>query len=246
MTLYPWAYHNRLERTIDEIEFELKRRNYHPEFLRRFLPWLESKGGHIGVGGHWRPNPSDTSAASRAGHSFHQNQQYRDGWFGPTAIDLVARTETGVWRSPRWDETPQSGTAESKQWGLHTFITGEPWHIQPIEIRGWWSWTLKLRPAPKENYPIPGEWVPRPPDPTPETETEAIVNQLPTLVQGAVGDDVKRVQALLNTHGARLQEDGHFGPNTHNTVKFFQGSNGLTVDGIVGRKETWPALLGVS
>lgn len=55
------------------------------------------------------------------------------------------------------------------------------------------------------------------------------------------GTDVKYLQARLNAHGAKLKEDGNFGPVTLAAVKAFQKAKGLTADGVVGAK-TWAAL----
>jgi hypothetical protein len=55
------------------------------------------------------------------------------------------------------------------------------------------------------------------------------------------GATVKVVQDRLNHHGARIPEDGRFGPATENAVKKFQGARRLEVDGRVGPK-TWAAL----
>lgn len=52
------------------------------------------------------------------------------------------------------------------------------------------------------------------------------------------GLKVKVVQHLLH-----LQQDGVFGALTEEAVREFQKTNGLTVDGVVGRK-TWTKLLG--
>ena len=54
---------------------------------------------------------------------------------------------------------------------------------------------------------------------------------------------VRTLQILLNKYnGARLSEDGIFGPATLAAVKAYQKSRGLEVDGIVGAK-TWAQLL---
>lgn len=84
-------------------------------------------------------------------------------------------------------------------------------------------------------------------DPTPDpTPTEALVRSLPTLRRGATGLHVKLLQACLNVHGANLVEDGQFGPATDSVVRYVQGLEGLTVDGIVGTGQTWPVVLGVA
>jgi peptidoglycan hydrolase-like protein with peptidoglycan-binding domain len=68
---------------------------------------------------------------------------------------------------------------------------------------------------------------------------------LAVLARGSEGEDVSRLQALLNVAaGAGLEEDGIFGPLTEAAVQDFQGSRALIVDGIVG-SQTWSALLSV-
>lgn len=91
-----------------------------------------------------------------------------------------------------------------------------------------------------------------PPGPIPTTSTEAIVNQLPLLTQGATGQHVKDAQALLNVHGAQLTTDGAFGPHTDAAVRSFQASRNVPNsvvnghgDGQVGA-HTWAALLDVA
>jgi peptidoglycan hydrolase-like protein with peptidoglycan-binding domain len=63
----------------------------------------------------------------------------------------------------------------------------------------------------------------------------------PTLRKGDRGEDVKRMQTLLNTFGHQLKVDGIFGSGTDKAVRSFQKSHRLTVDGICGPK-TWAAL----
>jgi hypothetical protein len=62
-----------------------------------------------------------------------------------------------------------------------------------------------------------------------------------TLRIGSSGDDVKALQAKLNSHGASLKVDGGFGPFTKLAVETFQRRGGLVVDGIVG-SATWRLL----
>lgn len=57
-----------------------------------------------------------------------------------------------------------------------------------------------------------------------------------TLKKGSIGDEVKKLQRLLN-----ITADSIFGSITEEAVKKFQKEHGLTQDGIVGPK-TWEAL----
>jgi putative chitinase len=57
-----------------------------------------------------------------------------------------------------------------------------------------------------------------------------------TLRKGAKGDAVRELQRLLC-----LEDDGHFGPVTHNAVVEFQREAGLLPDGVVGGL-TWAQL----
>lgn len=50
------------------------------------------------------------------------------------------------------------------------------------------------------------------------------------------GDDVKAIQRLLNSHGAKLTVDGVYGPRTATEVKTFQKTHKLVADGVVGPK----------
>lgn len=51
---------------------------------------------------------------------------------------------------------------------------------------------------------------------------------------GSYGDDVKRIQNVLNTLGYKLGVDGRFGKLTEDAVKNYQGQHTLWADGIVG------------
>lgn len=48
------------------------------------------------------------------------------------------------------------------------------------------------------------------------------------------GDDVKRLQTVLNTVGYKLHVDGIFGALTEAAVRNYQGQNSLKADGVVG------------
>ena len=57
------------------------------------------------------------------------------------------------------------------------------------------------------------------------------------LKQGSRGEDVKTVQRKLKNWGYYSGSvDGIYGPATKKAVEYFQRKNGLTADGIVGRK----------
>lgn len=58
----------------------------------------------------------------------------------------------------------------------------------------------------------------------------------PSLSMGDRGQQVKRLQEALNARGENLDTDGIFGPGTRAAVVSFQAKNGLTPDGIVGRR----------
>ncbi|WP_406144818.1 peptidoglycan-binding protein [Streptomyces sp. NBC_01012] len=64
----------------------------------------------------------------------------------------------------------------------------------------------------------------------------------PTLVAGATGDTVKRLQrALTAALGTTVKIDGTFGTDTDKAVRDYQSARKLTVDGSVG-PDTWTAL----
>jgi len=74
---------------------------------------------------------------------------------------------------------------------------------------------------------------------------ENMMQQLPTVQQGAADNTVRTVQGLCVARGfSNLVIDGVFGPATDHVVRTIQEARRLKVDGIVG-PETWPALLGV-
>jgi hypothetical protein len=69
--------------------------------------------------------------------------------------------------------------------------------------------------------------------------------EITTLRRGDSGPCVKNAQQQLIRHGFKPgPADGDFGAKTEAAVKKFQKARGLTVDGIVGKAQTWPALLG--
>jgi peptidoglycan hydrolase-like protein with peptidoglycan-binding domain len=75
------------------------------------------------------------------------------------------------------------------------------------------------------------------PLPAPNTTTlrGAIMNDWPTVTEGATGQHVRDVQALLNAHGASLLVDGLDGPKTTAALQTFQAEhhvpNSVRADG---------------
>lgn len=141
---------------------ELKRRysgGMEPEYARRLFAWIASKGGAVGIGSGSRPNPSNVSAASRAGQSFHQTQTFSDGSRYFCAVDLVHVNGGNRHRTIRWSEVPEEGSSEARKWGLHCNVQSpqEPWHMQPIEIDGFHGWANSGRRRPAPGYRIPGD-----------------------------------------------------------------------------------------
>jgi CBS domain-containing protein len=63
----------------------------------------------------------------------------------------------------------------------------------------------------------------------------------PVLDVGSSGPNVTRLQTSLKRAGFDLDVDGKFGPHTHDQVKAYKESRGLTADGVVDA-DTWHAL----
>ncbi len=74
-------------------------------------------------------------------------------------------------------------------------------------------------------------------------QTTSISATLPVLRNGDRGPEVVALQESLNALGYNAgTADGIFGPRTEAAVRAFQRDRGLSVDGVVGRQETWPAI----
>jgi len=158
MTRYPYGYDTGTMGMTDlRGRFEPK---MHPEFARRLFAWLESEGGMIGIGSGWRQTQPAKPGFAPDGRSFHQTQTWASGFKGYAAVDLVVKREVGKHRAPTWPETESA-----KRFGLHTFIKTppEPWHLQPVETRGWSTWVAAGRPDPDPEFRLPTDQ----PDPTP-------------------------------------------------------------------------------
>ena len=243
---YGYQYNYRTLREIQNILLL----HYHPEYVRRIIPWLHSKRGVLGVGGHWRATGTqpDKEGFAPEGKSFHQDQRFSDGFFGASAVDLcIARKDnTHSSEAIPWALVPKPGSAEALRWGLHCNIGSEVWHMQFHHMYGYTSWVNAGRPSPKVGYPIPVDVVP---PPTPSVKEAVVEVKLEILRVGSRGRDARRCQALLNArareHGSKIDvvaEDAHYGEVTAGIVKFVQGEEGLTMDGICGPR-TWQVLL---
>lgn len=75
----------------------------------------------------------------------------------------------------------------------------------------------------------------------PSRPSAAAISAQPTLRRGTQGAAVVRLQVALGRAGHPVAPDGYFGSQTEGAVRDFQGAEGLTVDGVVG-KDTWAAL----
>lgn len=236
--LYPTGYSTTMV-TIDDLFKRHHPDKMHPEFARRLRAWLISKEGRIGIGGSWRSTQPNKPGFAPEGKSFHQSQTFSNGRVAFCAVDLVHVNPGKSHRSPTWDEVLKQGSAETKRWGLHCNVDKEPWHMQPVEIDGWASWSNNGR---KDfgTIPIP-TLTPTPnPEPAKPDSNPALVFAYPgkPVRRGDKGVAVELIQAVV---GAKV--DGDFGAVTERRVKEWQKSKNLTDDGIVGAK-TWKTMFG--
>jgi hypothetical protein len=149
MVTYPNGYGTQ-RITLDEMKTKHAAK-MHPEFARRFFDYIESKNGLLGVGGGWRATGTQPVGPGFApeGKSFHQSQTFASGIVGYCAVDLVTGNGANVHKAPT-----QTDIADAPDFGLHTFIDGEPWHLQPLDIRGWQTWKNAGSPDPVAPTPI--------------------------------------------------------------------------------------------
>jgi hypothetical protein len=80
--------------------------------------------------------------------------------------------------------------------------------------------------------------------PAPVAIEEVNVAALPTLRQGASGQQVRNLQGLLIAAGRQVSVDGAFGPATTRSLTDWQRAAGGAPDGVAG-PWTWRTLLGV-
>lgn len=91
----------------------------------------------------------------------------------------------------------------------------------------------------KFDKPVPPGGVTPPPTKPPvqpPMQGDAIVTNWTTVKNGSKGPSVKSAQALLNTYGYGLVEDGDFGAKTEAATKKFQSQFGIGSDGQFGPK----------
>lgn len=261
-TTYPIGYGTQRV-TIEELD-----RRYgpnasipaHPGYWPRLRAWLISRNGQMGIGGAYRYTQPVKPGFAPPGKSFHEKQTYNSGRQCYAAVDLVATNSGGKHRSPTWAEVPKqaSGHPDILKFGVHCNVSGEPWHMQAIEMDGYTTWLNKGRPDPALSFPLPGDPPPPPKPPTgggggggfPPVDLENGVYGLfpldknkPTIKKGSTDDSsggkVSYLQAVLrNNCGLTCSIDGHFGSDTESKVKQMQGWNNLTQDGICG-PQTW-------
>ena len=72
--------------------------------------------------------------------------------------------------------------------------------------------------------------------------SNVVTIELSVLRKGSKGEQVKTLQRLLNFFGENLEIDGSFGSKTEKSLRVYQESNKLEVDGICGKK-SWESLL---
>lgn len=138
--------------------------------------------------------------------------------------------------------------ANARKYGFSWEMTIEPWHLRMV--------TGDNLPAAVRAYEAGSQPAPAP-APSPESyaalaeairQASQIVLRVgdggPSATQ-AVRDAVVWAQISLQKHGYYMgyAVDGYFGPVMERAVRAFQQSRGLVVDGVIGTKQTWPALL---
>ncbi|MCA1806344.1 MAG: hypothetical protein LC687_00470 [Actinobacteria bacterium] len=226
--------------TLRRVE-EILTPHYQQASIRRHLAILHARGGNLGIGGTWRTCPHSVSQASMNCQSFHQDQEYADGFVGASAIDYVWRDGPDAGFAHDGVPTggvPVQGSAEAKLFGIHANIgvPGKPgfesWHGQPIELDGWGTATQSgTRPVPTINpiYPLP-----EPHDPYP-----LLIPPLPP-----TGDEMHTI-APFRAYDSRAK-DGPLKDNQERTVIIGMTAEAFVVVTAIGVPGTSPGYLSVN
>ena len=245
MTTYPYGY------GTGRLSFDDLRARYgenapipmHPGFAEGLFLAIEASDGKLGIGGGYRYTQPVKPGFAPPGKSFHERQNFASGFSGYAAVDSVWTTN-GVHRSPTWDEIDFV-----KQFGIHAFISGEPWHLQHQSMRGYGSWLTAGRPDPGGIVAPP----PPPPDlptlpyaPPVEWGWFPIDQNKPSIQIGSLDavwpGHVRYLQDVIYHYaGGNISQDGAFGGETQGRVMDVQRVFGLTIDGKVG-PQTWGAI----
>jgi hypothetical protein len=157
------------------------------------------------------------------------------GGYWPLKRAFDAGKMTYGWQTYAWSGGNWDSRAQLRQVQNGVTVCGQEcdWNESHANDFGQWPRPGAKPPAPQPVPPAPN-W------------TEQLVNNLPTLAQGAgipnPTEDVQSLQALLTARNYKTNMDGAFGPATDANVRSFQASRGLAVDGIVGQN-TWTKLL---
>lgn len=176
----------------------------------------------------WTENEGVADAA-KPGVSFHELCPMASGQPYVLALDMVGDM---AWMGKNL-----------KRFGLYTFKS-EPWHIQPVEIPASRADYVPAKHVLKV-FALPGS---QPQAPAPPTSTPPNPPAMPVTVKairrGDTGVDVYLAQVILLQRAKQLivVPTGTFDAFTETAVKSFQQFFGLTVDGKIGLKETWPML----
>lgn len=243
--LYPWGYQRAL--VTEERLWELARFDLcDPATARRFKSWIRSRGGRIGIGGAVRFVQPDKPGFAEPGKSFHELQTWDDGKKNFAALDLVVQNGSNVHRSPTWAEVPKQGSGhpDITDFGVHANVTGEPWHLQAIEIDGWYTWANSGRRRPNLGFKLKEDTGPTPP-PAPKVYAPGD-RTLRVTTPRMEGIDVAFVQLVARDKaGQTVTIDGIYGNETKAAVTNIQAWVGLEADGIVG-PNTWKLIITMS
>lgn len=223
---YPVGY-GRDEMTLSQIAAKYGP-NCEPTFFARFLAWLPTTGGKIGIGSGVRSVQPVGPTFAPGTKTFHMIQTYVDGTKWYSAFDLVCRTSNGKAVATREQATgthssgaiPQSwvplqGGAEANLRGVHINVGSpgssgfEVWHLQPVEQDGYDSWAKAGRKRPDPNREFPGKNKPPvPPVEPPPVTAYADMPPMPTLTvypqpNTMEGWAVLQFQAWMNRYHAQ-------------------------------------------